>query len=833
MPPANQAPYQCPKGLVLRADSPGLTCADYSIADEAAGPCMTETCCTTAVCSAHRCASGWTLRPDHGEMSCYFGCTDAICCDPPPDSRLPKHHAAGLTFVDRDPARFVYGGKVTIHRAYDESDITHYRVYWGFMKVLRKVPSCTLARPVSWNTEKYLDTTKLLKEVRATGCDISFDIPMGTKAQDHARCEISFDRKDRTKAVTDECNPHYLMVVAVNRFGEKPVTRTNEEQVGPRLPISDYEGEWNLPCAESGVTGGHDLPGPADTILGVWNQVESAADCAALCRAHHDPITGPCRYWTWSVPTGGPTHKSCWIETQTTQRSHYGVRVMGPAVCPTRDGELPTGKERPRCTRWVRLQNTIPFVEAEIYGWDNKQGVNFVQPPRLPDNPLGPYDNAEQCQGVCDQDVLCIGIVWMKRNKNFRYRRCWLVRVDSGLRVASQNFDMWFCSRETLPPLINGYTHQKHHFGYKTCATTALSNTTESSYDCCANQCDAQSTCSHFTYHDGTNGHGFCELYSSCPMALHTKAEGCAYEGCFSGYGAATYSKDTASIEFVDPYPFQANPSGIEVNLQTNGLVSEEVVCVAVLAGPATTMRSSLPESAKAMKAQEALKNVVVTSSVVDSVASLVIRSETGAASLSYTAEYTIRCGLTNHAEHNLPAAIDFTYQTTAPPGYRHLGNGWCRVLRNACIKTQKDFKDKVYSLETCKTVCDGDSSCTAFAFVQANGMCITYGNCAFNIVDPKPSIFCLVKVPVGGAVLNQTDATFRGGGECSRGCGNDDMCLTKRTFGRHTRNVFLPARGGVCSDSRKGNVTEFAETAGMTLRPSVLIVLLAFVVFV
>eukprot|EP00755_Sulcionema_specki_P039317 Sspe_Gene.112606::Locus_95675_Transcript_2_2_Confidence_0.667_Length_615::g.112606::m.112606 len=128
LPPADVAPHKCSSG-VLKADSSGILCADYSQGDEYTGPCNDSQCCVPALCDSHTCSKGWTLKASPSDINCHLGCTDEICCDPP--SQVPRHHAQGIMFVDKDPAFQQYGGTVTIIRAIDESDITHYVLYWG------------------------------------------------------------------------------------------------------------------------------------------------------------------------------------------------------------------------------------------------------------------------------------------------------------------------------------------------------------------------------------------------------------------------------------------------------------------------------------------------------------------------------------------------------------------------------------------------------------------------------------------------------------------------------------------------------------------------------
>eukprot|EP01059_Diplonema_ambulator_P000527 TRINITY_DN10434_c0_g1_i3.p1 TRINITY_DN10434_c0_g1~~TRINITY_DN10434_c0_g1_i3.p1 ORF type:complete len:248 (+),score=40.85 TRINITY_DN10434_c0_g1_i3:50-793(+) len=149
MPPADVPPYQCTSGRVLRHDAAGIVCVDYTQGDGYGGACTDAQCCAEGICKDYTCTNGGTLRANAAEISCsYFPCNDYTCCDDPPG--VPQHDAQGLVFVDRDPGRFSFGGKATIIRAADESDITHYRIYWGFAKTVRKVPSCGLKNPVSW-----------------------------------------------------------------------------------------------------------------------------------------------------------------------------------------------------------------------------------------------------------------------------------------------------------------------------------------------------------------------------------------------------------------------------------------------------------------------------------------------------------------------------------------------------------------------------------------------------------------------------------------------------------------------------------------------------------
>ena len=801
MPPADVAPYVCKDAnKVPRHDVDGLLCANYNLGDEYGGACSDRTCCTRGVCSAFDCPPNFTRRGN--DVSCYFGCDVDTCCDPSPQFPVPKHHAAGMVFVDTDPGRFSFGGTATILRAVDETDITHYRVYWGFSLITRKVPSCGLKNPVSWNTEKYKHPDKLFREFPVTGCDITFEIPQGTKPNE--RCPINWDRKNRNTAGTDECNPHYFMVVAVNANGEKAVTRTSEQQVGPRHAIADYNTEptINLPCAMDGVTMGHDLPGPNDVVLGAWNKVKSAAECAQLCRDYNNPAKGPCRWWTFSYPNGGRSSNSCWMETQSLQRTHYGVRVMGPAVCPTPDDAAPTGRERPRCSRWVRLQNTRPFDgEASANKrrwWDSDKGVNFVQKPQQPDKPLGPYATGEQCQAICDLDPLCIGYLYMKRWVDGLHKHCWMIRVDTKLRHYDTAWDMWMCARENMAPsLVNGFDFQSHPFGYATCKGVAPYFTGElQDTDCCAALCDSDAACNAFTFaHHGHGKKGRCELFRACPeLETHDKVAGCAYESCFDGYGAATYKRtETRKVQFVDMYPHPKGGRGvIPVRQQiNNGLMhGVKAVCVVLRGGTST----AAPTSAEQMLAEEPyLSNSFEGHVDHDAVAVDVTRDVDGGA-LDDGLQYYLHCGFVDAATYGLPVTQTRSILLDSPEGFRFQGpKGYCRV-KDRCTRKEKKLTGK--TMDECTSACRSMSTCQAIAYKMLERLCIIYekSGCVYNraVIYNEKFIYCFNRVSTPPAVLSS--------GKCDSTCSSDaDTCAYKRDIGYYERNYYAPKRSIAC----------------------------------
>ena len=790
--PADVPYHKCSAGKVLRHDASGLICADYTQSDFHAGVCTDRTCCTGGVCSDYTCPAEWTKRATADSISCFFGCDDELCCDPPADKPVPREHAQGMLFVDKDPGRFVFGGNVTILRAIDESDITHYRVYWGFAQVLRKVPSCGLKNPVSWHNEKVRDPTKMLGEFKKTGCDITFEIPMGTKATDYERCPITWDRSNRNTAATDGCNPHYLMVVSVNENGEKPVTRENIQQLGPRHPISDYEAELGLTCAESGITGGHDLPGENDVVLGKWNNCPSAAECAKRCR-EYDGSKGACRQWTWAYNNGGSTSKTCWMESQTLTKTHYGVRVQGPAVCPTTsESNAPTGRERPRCTRWQRFQNKVPWTNPGNYNpWlYHKNGNNYVQRPTDPDVPLGTYQHAEYCKGLCDLDVLCTGFVFQKRlqlnSGTFKLlKKCVLMREDTFQRntpTDGHEYDTWVCSREGMAPLVNGYTFEVNRFGYVTCgAATASSQTVMDSVDCCASACDADVGCVAFTF---WNKEKRCDLFSSCASTAKVdKVEGCAFESCFDGFGASTYKKIAVrTIEVVDRWPRVGSKDGIPVRLQTNGMMDgAEVVCGVVHIAE----RNEIPKTAEDMKADTSLAGVVVSAIVENDVASLELKREKAGA-LMDGVKYTLRCAVVGASQYGLPAYFDTAIQLQEPRGYHFLRHGRCTSHKSCTTKTHE--KGRGHTLDKCKALCEAQTDCRGFSYGANDGWCRWFSGCNLLAARPALHVYCF-KREAAWDKLNDPK------GECADTCSATDTCNFKRELGVYDRNVFTPKR--------------------------------------
>ena len=513
---------------------------------------------------------------------------------------LPKNFARGILFNDEDPDWYEFGGKATILRASDESDITHYRVYWAFSLAVRKTPAGS-HNPVSWRSIKWTDRSKLLIELPVTGEDITFDVPMNTIPSE--RCPISRDLKDRITSSKDPCNPHYWAVVAVNQYGESSVDGLSEQN-GPMYPITDYKYS-EAPCVEAGVVMGKDLPSTYDVQLG--RKATSVADCMALCNKHNKDSyveggsTPPCRVFNFAWVTGGPTGGKCWIESQSNQRSHYSVRNVGPAVCPTPSNTPANGKERKRCSRWIRYQDTAPFSNANTYAAKGFLWARFPQ--KSSDIHLGTPDNKpvthpQECQALCELDILCIGFTIAKTPKRATTNtdkllrndgdvmRCILLHMNEGVSTPAWQYDTWMCSREDMSPFVLGFNLQKIAFGFVTCSASPISETVVSSHDCCATECMLVNSCTAFTYwQDGSNR---CQLYSdssSCDVK-HNNIIGCAFESCFSGHGRATYIKQQPTYEIIDTWPNAGSEAeGLPIRIQTNGMFAKgtKFVCVAAI----------------------------------------------------------------------------------------------------------------------------------------------------------------------------------------------------------------------------------------------------------
>eukprot|EP01064_Diplonema_japonicum_P001877 TRINITY_DN11243_c0_g1_i1.p1 TRINITY_DN11243_c0_g1~~TRINITY_DN11243_c0_g1_i1.p1 ORF type:complete len:1598 (+),score=375.37 TRINITY_DN11243_c0_g1_i1:76-4794(+) len=795
MPPADVPPHKCGKGLVLRHDADGIVCANYGLGDDYGGPCDDLTCCVKEVCTSYKCPKNWVKKSDADQISCLFGCAEDLCCDPV--LPVPKRNPAGLIFVDRDPKRFSFGGNITILRAPDETDIKEYRLYWGYANMVRKVPSCGLKNPVSWETIKWR-SSKLIKKVKVTGCDITFELPMGTKPPPRdSSCTIKTNRQDRITAGTDPCNPHYIIVAAWNENGEKPVMATNEQQVGPRHPISDYEDEYDLPCAEGGITMGHDIPASEDYVLGKRNGVNSAAECAKLCREYNG-AKGPCRYWTWAYPNKGHTAKTCWMESQILQKTHYGVRVVGPAVCPTKDGERPTGKERPRCNRWIRKASQAPFADEKGRNQWIAKGLHWVQKPNLPDVPLGPYDNAEECQAICDMDMLCIGFVYMKRDPSDKwFHSCFMIRQDVGFK-SNIFYDSWMCSREGMAPLLNGYTMNTNPFGYTKCSQAPSTEEQANDVDCCAALCDADKSCASFTFW----GDKKCQLFKSCSIQKVNKVEGCAYESCYDGYGAVTYTKDTArSMSVVDKWPQAGGDGGIPITVQTNGgMDGVEVTCVAWRDGKPT--RPAVPTTVKAIKSQASLSTSFASAVVKDDIAEMLISREEMSAWIDDGQKYKIRCGVDDPKPLGLPDYVDRTIETNFVGGYQLVGAGYCKTTSCSSAKAIIP-KNTPYTLAGCKKECDDHGpKCTAFWYRNHDGWChLKIDGCKYDKVNKDANVQCF-------RVWKGKNPFLPGSDICPLSC--TGTCAFKRQLGVYERDVFIPPRqicqaGDECATSPCG----------------------------
>ena len=787
IPPADQQAYVCNNG-VLRHDSPGLICANYNLGDEYAGSCNDQTCCAEELCSTYKCTAG-ALRNNAASISCTFPCNDETCCVPV--EGYPKHDAQGVIFVDKDPRLYTFGGVATIIRALDESDITHYRVYWGFAKSIRKVPSCGLGNPVSWTQIKWRDPTKLFKQFKKTGCDITFHIPMGTVPNE--RCPISLDRKERSVAHTDKCNPHYLLVVSVNKNGERNVLIDQAQQVGPKYAIVDYEGSHGLPCLEAGITMGHDLMGPEDVLLGSWNGVSSPKECQRLCQEHNvDGVAIPCRQYTWSLDNGGKSSSSCWIETQALQKQHYTVRFVAPAYCPTRDNTRPTGIEQPRCNRWIRRQNSAPFTNRNIF---KAKGMHVAQFPNFPDVPLGPYDNAEYCKNMCDLDVLCTGFTFMKRDPTDVYfHRCILLRAGTFEHFSTPYYDTWVCSRENQAPLISGYSLLHHPWGYKTCpGVPQFSILDVVNEECCSFHCESDSECNAFTF---LADERLCELYTNCdsPVVV-SQVEGCAYESCFKGKGGSSYLKDSPKLEIIDRWPKtgKGESEGFPVIVQTNrGLEGETVYCTAVI-----SFRNIYPKHVEDMILWDSTKTALYSAKVKDRVANITIMEEWQKWKTSPGQHYRVYCGITNALAKGLSSSLtSHKIELEHPTGYVRVGYGYCKTSKCAPIGF---VPGNGFTFTECKEQCSKHPSCSAFWWRRSDGWChVKTTNCNYHSVNSDNNVQCW-KPDANAMVVHDI-----GKGECKRSCpsilGKTDTCITKRKIGVYDTNVYTRALDDMCT---------------------------------
>ena len=826
LPPLQGEPvHQCAAGTVLRHDARTLICTWYEKGEDWATDCRDEICCAQQLCDTHACSPGWTHR--NAGYSCRFGCTDELCCNPP--AGVPLHDPQGMVFVDKDPGRYSYGGNATIIRALDESDITHYRVYWGFAVAQRAAPGCGgNANPTHWRKYKFRPddvspSPYLLKEVAATGCDVTFEIPMGTKPV--TRCPISLDDNIRETSAVDPCNPSYFFIVSVNAQGERSALTGDlsfQEQLGPRHVISDYEGDYGMPCAEGGVTSGHDLPGPNDVVLGTWGDCATPKECARRCRAYRG-AGGPCRQWTWCRATKGRSAQTCWSETQTVIKTHHTSRIQGPAVCPTADSASPAGDERPRCDRWVRIANTAPFVDA---GWPHRKEYlksGNAQAPALPHMPLGPYPNAESCQELCSLDALCVGFVWRKRGAaangdpswahDPHFRRCIIIHVDTGKRLETQNFDMWLCSRATLPPILLGYDFKKHANGHTRCTGSPSAQVTVANHDCCAAACDSDANCRGFTFWHKERA---CELYTSCAVHALSDVDGCAAEGCFlsgGGHGASTYVKHVRRrLEWVDRWPHTGGEGELIARVQTNGgLEGAEVVCQAQRVGAFVEARPPLETTAGAMKAASTLEGIRVSGVVQDGIVGLRIRKERtshGPVDIVYAAAYRVRCDVVDVDVEK----VDVEVTTPDVPGYWHVQtlettarDGVCSRRNSETCAVQSESAGAQETLLACSQKCDEHGSCDAFWYREDTKACELMHKDAcgpFDAVSASDDfpVQCFSRLPTRAALETEEHV---GSQQCEKQCGGGGSCSVKRRLGLYDRNVFIPPRDALrCNGS-------------------------------
>jgi hypothetical protein len=155
----------------------------------------------------------------------------------------PVNPAVNITFIDTDPDVLEIGGTINITRAINESDITHYVLYWGSGPSTKSGPA--------------------IAELNKTGANLNYSISQNRS--------ISVSRT------------HFL-VFSKNEVGEMAT--------GVNVSISDY----TLPT-ERLQNGGF------ESGYGVgWNQTEGSYDIIA-----HSSEGGQIRTGSWSAWHGGDT----------------------------------------------------------------------------------------------------------------------------------------------------------------------------------------------------------------------------------------------------------------------------------------------------------------------------------------------------------------------------------------------------------------------------------------------------------------------------------------------------------------------------------------------
>ncbi|KAJ9458966.1 Cyclin-U4-1, partial [Diplonema papillatum] len=799
IPPMDKPAYKCKEG-VLRHDSEGIVCVNYSLGDFYAGECYDVQCCVADTCRLYTCKQkGYTLRAGAMHTDCNFGCTDQTCCTPP--DAVPRYNAQGLMFVDEDPARFSFGGTLHLIRALDETDIVGYKIYWAFSLAKRQAPACFGERPLSWNFEKWYDDTKLLAEVKANGFDHDIKIPLKTLPPE--RCTITLDLKEHSTSATDPCNPHFWIVVSYNDNGAVDVLGSNSDQVGPRYPIKDYESKYELPCAESGITFGNELPQADDIDLGIRNGVESARDCHKLCQEYKgDP---PCQFWTWTLPIGGPDEKRCWMETSMMMQRHYTVRVVGPRVCPTLVDGTPNGRERRRCTRWKRFPNRAPFEsESGRPAWSHQTRA-AVAYPQKPDRPLGPYNYAEACHAICDMDPICIGIVWMKLDPSDEYfHKCFLVQTQKAAVLKDFiAYDSWMCSRANMAPLLNGYTLQQHNFGYKVCTSSALSLTASPNVDCCAASCDGTTGCKAFTY---WNADRTCELFASCDkQETISNVTGCALASCYDEYGAATYTKDPEEeYHIVDRFPDTGvTDKGVMVAVQTTpGLEGAQITCAMSRSGTAIPRSPSPPSTAEEMLNLNSTMRATAT--IVDEHTTMFLKFEAWPDDsgkpilISLGQYYETTCTVHNASSYGVPASVSATTRTRPLPNYDYVGLGLCKSpAADKCDQKGQALPGTTF--DACREACDEKEVCTAFWYSWTNSWChIKISNCSYTQRSTGDNVQCFRRTSYGA--MTGKDYFGPGNDHCEKQGGI--TCAFTRQFGSYERNYYIPPRHNFLSPS-------------------------------
>ena len=172
------------------------------------------------------------------------GCQDSDNGD---DSAIPINKAGGVSFTDTDTeGSGELGGAVSITKATDESDITHYELYWG--KESSDTAGIDDTLQVEASTTAKIDSSPLIAEIAKTGSDLSYDLSADTSTPSGATHLLVLTKNETgemsegvSQAITDKMSP--TEAAASVAFTD---TDGNSDELGGTITVTKASDEDSL-----------------------------------------------------------------------------------------------------------------------------------------------------------------------------------------------------------------------------------------------------------------------------------------------------------------------------------------------------------------------------------------------------------------------------------------------------------------------------------------------------------------------------------------------------------------------------------------------------------